>query len=213
MNLFLWQIKSDEINQLKAFFVADDAIEKITIWQKELFFWQKKVNLVSKSTLPSFWLRHIIDCAQIVPILKKLSPNNIADFGSGAGFPGLLLAILNYNVTLFEVDIKKALFLKEMIRKLDIANNCYVINERIEEYNESNEFDVITSRAMSDIANLLAISKNIMSAQTKLILLKGKSWQHEIMLAQNNYSFDYESINSVTEEQAKILLLTNVKEK
>ena len=82
------------------------------MFQKTLFKWQKSINLISKNTIKNTWERHFLDSAQLYKFVRGIE-GNIIDFGSGAGFPGLVLAIMGKkNIHLVEADYKKCVFLK-----------------------------------------------------------------------------------------------------
>ncbi|GHT97505.1 hypothetical protein FACS1894126_1670 [Alphaproteobacteria bacterium] len=98
----------------KNFNVSRETYEKLEIYKGLLFKWQNAVNLVSRGTLDDFWNRHIVDSSQIVDLM---SGNKILDIGSGAGFPGMVLAIYgNFGVACLDSDSKKCLFLEEVAR-------------------------------------------------------------------------------------------------
>ena len=99
--------------------VSRETMERLKIYQKLLEEWQKKINLVSSSTLPSLWKRHFEDSLQLLPYLPE-KKGSIIDLGTGAGFPGLVLAIVlpeKLKVTLVESDFKKCLFLETVSRE------------------------------------------------------------------------------------------------
>ena len=98
--------------------------------------WQKAVNLISSSTLETAWHRHIVDSAQLYPLIPNTA-SSLVDMGSGAGFPGLVLAILNKanngflkDIFLVESDLKKCLFLKEVSRQLSVPVTVLIICSR-----------------------------------------------------------------------------------
>ena len=117
--------------------------------------WQKRTNLVGPSTLADPWRRHILDAAQLCEHIP-LTARNLADLGSGAGLPGLILAILGVpNVTLVEADRRKAVFLREAARVTG-CTAVEIICERIEKLSIS--ADVITARALAPLAKLLGLA-------------------------------------------------------
>ena len=108
-------------NELK---FSESSIKKLRIYHDSILEFNKRYNLISKSTEKTIWFRHILDSAQIVRFLDSKSPNKIADFGSGAGFPGLVLAMMgNKNIHLVESDQKKCTFLREvaMLSETDVT--------------------------------------------------------------------------------------------
>ena len=116
--------------------------------------WQARVNLISPATLPDIWHRHIRDSAQLVPLLPGTAPS-IMDIGSGAGFPGLVLAIMTDSpVTLVESDQKKSIFLQTVIRECGVR--ATVLAQRVEAL-DPQDVDVITARALAPVDRLLAL--------------------------------------------------------
>ena len=144
--------------------------------------WQKVVNLISDNTIKEGWNRHVLDSAQLyflIPESKKI----LLDVGSGGGFPGLVFAILNKvlkgslkEITLVESDLKKSLFLEEVVRVLNLQ--VVVLNERIEKIQLRP--DVITARAFAPLDRLFLLLQKNVSRETILILPKGKSVDEEI---------------------------------
>ena len=173
--------------------------------------WQKAVNLVSNKTLPDLWKRHILDSAQLYPFLVGENIT-LVDMGSGAGFPALVLAILNKvnngpvkEMFLIESDTKKSLFLKEVIRELKL--NVHVLNKRIENVLDI-KADILTSRALSDLSDLLSLGKNFIHTQTTCLFLKGENYEKEI---KNCFiPCQIEKIKSITNSKGVILKITEV---
>jgi len=173
--------------------------------------WQKAVNLISKTTLDEIWTRHIMDSAQIYPLLPKTA-ETLVDLGSGAGFPALVLAILNKNqkgnlkqITLIESDTKKCLFLKEVARQLSLP--VQILNQRIEKV-QNLSADVVTARALASLNELLILGKNIITRDTTCLFLKGQTVQEEI----KNITFpcQIEKIKSITNSNSFIIKMTEV---
>ena len=139
--------------------------------------WQRRINLVANSTIVDAWERHILDSAQLV----KLYPPNtkkILDVGSGAGFPGLVLAIMgNVEVDLVESDQRKAIFLSTVIRALDLPAKVH--NQRIETLPNLAP-DVITARALAPVSKLMKLIENQISIETVCLFLKGASVEDEL---------------------------------
>ena len=139
--------------------------------------WQRRINLVANSTIVDAWERHILDSAQLV----KLYPPNtkkILDVGSGAGFPGLVLAIMgNVEVDLVESDQRKAIFLSTVIRALDLPAKVH--NQRIEKLPNLAP-DVITARALAPVSKLMKLIENQISIETVCLFLKGASVEDEL---------------------------------
>ncbi len=170
--------------------------EKFIKYENLLKQWSTKINLVAKSTLVDVRTRHIKDSAQ----LAKYIPRNvkIIDLGSGAGFPGVVLAILGWNVICIESIGKKTNFLTELKEQLDLPN-LTIVNDRIENFLsktpvKAGDF-VFTARAF---APLIKIFDYTHKTKCRLFLLKGREIESEILTAKSKYKFDYELYKSET---------------
>ena len=163
----------------KVFKESKQDIEK---YIKILLEWQKHVNLISKNTIPDLQKRHVLDSAQLWKYIPD-SSKTLTDVGSGGGFPGIVLGILNktagfpLKITLIESDSKKAIFLGEVNRQLKL--NLIILTERVEKV-ENLKSDVITARAFSELNQILILCQKIVSRETIWILPKGKEYQKEI---------------------------------
>ena len=187
----------------KQFNVSRETLEKFKLYETLLIKWQKKINLVAPSTVKDIWLRHFADSAQIKDNLSI--DDQIADIGAGAGFPGLVLAIFGFNVTLIESDQRKSMFLKTVMRALSLEN-CTVMNQRIEDVDQ--KFDVVTARALAPLDKLFDLSYPLIN-QGKLLFLKGANWQDEIDQLKN-YKYKMSAERSISSEDSTILIFENV---
>ena len=187
--------------------ITSEVSAKLKIYENQLLKWQKSINLVSANTLNDVKNRHFIDSLQIAGIVSREA--KILDIGSGAGFPGLVLAALGYEVDLIESDIKKSQFLKHVSREANIPVTIH--NLRIVSVNNL-EPDIITARALADLTKLLEITEKWWSINKKinLIFLKGKNTEIEIAEAQKIYQFDCDVYKSNTDPLGRILKLTNI---
>ena len=169
--------------------------------------WNKSINLISKKTVPEIWNRHILDSAQIFYANKK-SFKKWLDIGSGAGFPGLVVAILAQDkniggeTVLVESDKRKCVFLSTVKRELNL--NLTIINNRIESCDRQ-QADVISARALADLPSLLDLSFNHLSDNTTLIFSKGKSWKEELVAAEKTWNFSWEAVTSITDAKSVVL--------
>ena len=195
-------------------FVSRETYKKLCVFQKTLFKWQKSINLISKNTIKNTWERHFLDSAQLYKFVRGIE-GNIIDFGSGAGFPGLVLAIMGKkNIHLVESDYKKCVFLKEiaMLTETDITiHNC-----RIEDLGFIN-VDLITCRALASLSKLINyveifINKSLGEKQElpKLLFLKGKSYYSEVIELSKNKKICLEEYPSITDRNGKILYINKV---
>ena len=195
--------------------VSRETFEKLKLYHQSLIEWQGKMNLVSNSTLDTAWERHFADSAQ----LYKLIPENaktMVDIGSGAGFPGMVLAIMAegrtpyLKVTLVESIAKKTLYLK---RVKEITNtDVNILNRRIENLKEKT-FDVITARAVINLKDLLGYAHPLFRKNSICIFPKGKSHKEEIELARKEWFFDIETVPSEVSDESVILIIRNLVKK
>ena len=195
-------------------FVSRETYDRLCLFQKILIKWQKSINLISKNTIENTWERHFLDSAQLYKFVRDIE-GNIIDFGSGAGFPGMVLAIMGKkNIHLVESDYKKCVFLKEiaMLTETDITiHNC-----RIEELNFIN-VDLVTCRALASLKNLIHyvevfINKSFGERQKypKLLFLKGKSCFSEIIELNKIKKISFEEYPSITDKDGRILYISKV---
>ena len=151
----------------------DQFKEYLTLLEK----WQPKINLVAQSTLGHAWQRHILDSAQLAAFYPP-NTKHILDVGSGAGFPGLVLAIMGgVEVDLVESNQRKAVFLSTVIRLLGLPAKVH--NERIETLPNLSA-DVITARALAPVPKLMKLIENQITADNVCLFLKGASVEDEL---------------------------------
>lgn len=190
--------------------VSRETISLLEKFQSLVIEWQPKLNLISPKDLPNLWQRHIIDSIQLATHIASDCPAstpNCLDMGSGAGFPGIILSLLGYKLTLVEADAKKCVFLREAKRILGI--DCQIIHSRLEDV-QSNKYDVVTSRALANLTKLFEYSEKFVSRETILVLPKGKSWSEEIKDARANWEFEFKAKPSITSDDAKILVINHL---
>lgn len=191
---------------------SETAVRKLDMYVSLLNEWQQKMNLVSDSTLPVVWSRHVLDSAQLVFLLTD-KDKTILDLGSGAGFPSLVLACLkeDVQVTLTESDTKKCSFLQAVVDENKLKN-VTVVNDRIEKIKPFHP-DVITARALASLDKLIAYALPFMGNQTRCLFMKGKKANEELHGAKKKFTFDIEQKTSITSEEGRILILSKVRKK
>ena len=183
---------------------TDQSIDKLKMLETELLKANEKHNFISKSTETQIWSRHILDSAQLVKYIN-FKRGSLSDLGSGAGFPGLVLAIYNQNfnfhVKLYEKSPVKREFLDEMISKLKIKASLFsnVFVNKIES-------DYIISRAFKKLDEIIQVSREIAKKPHKLIVLKGQNAQEEAIKAFKSYKYSYKLEKSMTDEKSKIIV-------
>ncbi|MDW2995075.1 MAG: 16S rRNA (guanine(527)-N(7))-methyltransferase RsmG [Alphaproteobacteria bacterium] len=169
---------------------------KFEQYEEMLREWSGRMNLIAPSTLNNIQERHFADCAQLADVLPQNV--NIIDLGSGAGFPGVVLAILGWNVTCIESIGKKASFLTAVKEKLGLKN-LTIYHGRVEDFirhlpAKNNNF-VFTARAF---APLIKILDYVAKTKYRLFLIKGRQIETEINVAKQKYKFNYDLIPSKT---------------
>jgi 16S rRNA (guanine527-N7)-methyltransferase len=190
--------------------VSRETIEKFSRYAALLLKWQKVINLVGESTLDDLATRHFLDSAQLI----KHIPNKdirLVDMGSGAGFPGLVLAMLGMtDVHLVESDVRKATFLREVSR--ETSTKVTVYDDRVEDTHISG-VNIITARALAPLKDLLTMARKISDDNFDCLFLKGEKTEEELATAQKRWNFDVEIFPSVTDSDGKILYINNLKDK
>tara|TARA_A100001011_G_C13871159_1_gene659032 strand:- start:24 stop:635 length:612 start_codon:yes stop_codon:yes gene_type:complete len=179
-------------------------LEKLKKFTQMLLSENKKYNLIGKSTENVIWQRHILDSAQIVKFID-FSASLLVDLGSGAGFPGLVLAIFNKNpnfhVKLYEKSPVKRVFLKKVIKllsiKAEVENNIY---------DYPIEANIIVSRAFKKLEEILKISREMRKKPHKILVLKGKNAQEEINRLSLDANYSYKIKKSITNDDSKIII-------
>ena len=184
---------------------SDSSIDKLKLFSKTLILANKKHNFISKSTETALWHRHILDSAQLVKYID-FSAGSLADLGSGAGFPGIVLAIFNENidfhVKLYEKSPVKRKFLDIIVKKLDLKANIF---SNI--YQESIDASVIVCRAFKKLDQVIQVSREIIKVPHKLIVLKGENAQEELNKAFKRKKYDYKLEQSITNSKSKIVII------
>ena len=183
----------------------EKAIKKLKIFSNYLLNYNKRYNLISKSTESSLWHRHILDSAQIIKHLPK-NDLRIDDFGSGAGFPGIILSIYDqkdkFHVKLYEKSQVKRNFLckirDELNLKFDLQKDVY---------SDTIKTDIIVARAFKKLDKIMKISREIVKKPHKLIILKGQNAQEEANKAFKSHKYSYKLEESMTNKKSKIIIV------
>jgi len=202
------------MNELKAIEIlknglgfSDSSIKKLKKFHNYLLEYNKRYNLISKNTEKSIWIRHILDSAQIIKFIDTSKDINIVDFGSGAGFPGLIIALYNENVRfhvkLYEKSPVKRAFLSNIKKELDIKD----IDIENDVYGKEIAADVIVCRAFKKLEEILKISRETVKKPHKLIILKGKNAQSEINNVSLGSNYSYKLEKSITDHDSKIIIV------
>ena len=202
-------------NFMKKYNVSRETFELLKAYEASLVEWQNKFNLVSNSSLQDCWNRHFVDSAQLFKFIPE-GAKTLLDFGSGAGFPAMVLAVMvkektpYLKISLVESIVKKTLYLNEVkkICNLDVE----ILNQRIESLPKK-KVDVITSRAMASLKELLKYTQAFCSDKTVCIFPKGKKYAEEIEEAKKDWNFDCQVFDSETSDEGKILVIKHILKK
>ena len=201
--------------------VSRETMSMFDEYEKILKEWQKRFNLIGNSTVNKIWSRHFLDSALAYEGLKSLLVEknkksfSLIDVGTGAGFPGLVIALLfaetkiNCDIYLIESNQKKIKFLNAVIKSLNLR--VTVINNRVE--NENVKYDYIVSRAFAPLEKLLKLIQNIYDQKTTLILFKGKTWKKEVNIIKKNWNIGQllvKNNNDLNKSQGVLLVMTSL---
>ena len=184
---------------------TNESIEKLKKFINLILKENKNHNLIAKSTENQIWERHILDSAQLVKYID-FSSNSLADLGTGAGFPGLVLDIFNKNkafhVKLYEKSPVKRQFLIHTIKALSLR--AQVFGDIRDEVLDS---DIIVCRAFKKLDEVIQVSREIAKKPHKLMILKGQNAQEEINKSLKSEKYPYKLMDSITKKESKIILM------
>jgi 16S rRNA (guanine527-N7)-methyltransferase len=187
---------------------SPETTARLAAYRDLLLRWNTRINLISAETANEIDLRHIADCAQLQPLLPQDGP--IADLGSGAGLPGLVLAILEpeREIHLVESDKRKAAFLIEASAQLKLplvrVHVCRAENAKLP------PLSAITARALAPLMVLLPYAVDFLAPSGVAVFPKGKTAEKELTEAALGWHFTCERIPSTTNPEATILRLSNI---
>lgn len=193
--------------------VSRETLERLETLAELLVKWNPRINLVSKSTISDLWTRHILDSVQVLRSAPAKATHWV-DIGSGGGFPGLVVAMMcaepeaPQKVTLIESDQRKCAFLRTVLRETGVS--ATVITDRIEKADAQNA-DVLTARALADLSMLCEFAERHLLPTGTALFPKGARWEKELQSAQESWSFDCEVVKSITDPEAVILKIGELK--
>ncbi len=192
---------------LRGFGVTPEIEGRLSVYVDLLAKWNPKINLVGSKTLDDPWTRHILDSVQLRPFMPA-TPCTLVDLGSGAGLPGLILAILGVgDVHLVESDARKCVFLREAARVT--ATPVTIHNLRLEAL-PAIAADVVTARALAPLDELLPMVARFLKPAGRAVLLKGARWAEELTTAHKSWHMAVSDHPSVTDPAARILLVESL---
>jgi len=196
--------------------VSRETITSLKKYEDLLINANKNLNLVGKSTINDIWDRHFLDSAQVIDFIDK-NDKSLVDIGSGAGFPGIVLAILAKDrkiplkITLVEKSLKKVKFLKQTIHKLNL--NVQVLSINVIE--QANKFpnDVFVARAFKPLKIILKLMHKRTNNLKKFFVFLGKSGHEQLLQASKSWDIEYKHRMSVTSNDSLILEINKFKKK
>ena len=192
--------------------VSRETMGRFLAFEALLRKWQAKINLVGPATLDAFWDRHVADSLQLLELAPHEAKTWI-DLGSGAGFPGLIIAFSDQfegTVYLVESDKRKASFLQAALR--EVPARVVILNQRIEDVDagEIGPIDVVSARALAPMSKLLDLSSRFFYGQTIGLFPKGQNWESELIQASQKWMLRHEIYDSLTNSEARIIKLTQI---
>jgi 16S rRNA (guanine527-N7)-methyltransferase len=191
--------------------VSRETLERLRRYAETLAKWQKSINLVSPDSLKDVWRRHMLDSAQLRSFLPSWV-QSLADMGSGAGFPGLVLAIRGVpNVHLIESDARKCVFLSEAARAAGLTpgENPVIHKARLEDVRDL-RVDVVTARACAPLRQLLDYAEPFLRSDSICLFLKGGRVEEELTQAEKTWRMGVERFPSLSDPSGTILRMKQV---
>ena len=196
--------------------VSRETITSLKKYEEYLIKSNKTLNLIGKSTVNQIWIRHFLDSSQVIDFIGK-NEKDLIDLGSGAGFPGLITAILAkdrnipLNVKLIEKSPRKASFLKEIIKRLNLK--VQVLHLNVLENSTRLEADLIIARAFKPLKIILQILDKNTENWKKVFLFLGKTGQDELLQASKSWDIKYKQRMSVTSSDSVVIEINKLKKK
>ena len=196
--------------------VSRETITSLKKYEDLLIKANKNLNLIGNSTINTIWERHFLDSAQVIDFIDK-NDKSMLDLGSGAGFPGLVIAILAKDrkiplkIKLLEKSPKKIKFLKEIIKELNL--NVETVNQNILKDNIKLMEDVFIARAFKPLEVILKLIHNNAQNWKKIFIFLGKTGQQELLRASKNWNIEYKERVSVTSSDSLVMEIRKLNRK
>jgi 16S rRNA (guanine527-N7)-methyltransferase len=208
-------LRLDRERALGALSVSRETLARLDLYTALLVKWQRAINLIAPSTLGSVWTRHILDSAQIADLAPQ--HHHWVDLGSGAGFPGLVIAILAMDrkseaeIHLIESDQRKASFLMEAVRVTRAP--AIVHARRAEEVVASlaGHVTAVTARALAPLAKLLELAEPLLTKGADGFFPKGQALESELDKAQKLFEFEAQLVRSRTDQDGRIAVISKLR--
>ena len=196
--------------------VSRETIISLKKYEDSLINANKSLNLIGNSTIPEIWTRHFLDSVQVIDFIDK-NDKTLVDLGSGAGFPGLIIAIvlkdrkLPLKVKLIEKSPKKIKFLRKIINELDL--NVEAINQNLLEEKINFIDDVFVARAFKPLQIILQLIHSKAKNWKKIFIYLGKTGKNELLQASKSWDIEYKQRVSVTSSDSIVLEINRIKKK
>ena len=196
--------------------VSRETITSLKKYEDLLIKANKTLNLVGNSTIKEIWTRHFLDSVQVIDFIDK-NDNTLVDLGSGAGFPGLVLAItlkdrkIPLKIKLIEKSPKKVKFLRDLINKLQL--DVDIINRNVLEDSKKLLDDVFVARAFKPLKIILQLIHNKAKNWKKIFIFLGKTGKSELLQASKSWEIEYKQRVSITSDDSTIIEINRLKKK
>ena len=209
--------KSIQIDTFSRFIqVSRETITSLKKYEDLLIKANKSLNLIGNSTINQIWTRHFLDSAQVIDFVDK-NDKSLIDLGSGAGFPGLVIAIASKDrkipikIKLIDKSSKKVKFLKEIIKKLHL--NVEVLHQNVLEGSIKLEGDVLVARAFKPLNIVLKLIHNKAENWKKIFIFLGKTGKNELEQVSKSWDIQYKQRVSVTSNDSIVIEINKLKKK
>jgi 16S rRNA (guanine527-N7)-methyltransferase len=187
--------------------VSRETLARLEAYAALLTRWSARINLIGRGTVADLWRRHILDSAQLLQFVPERARSMI-DLGSGAGFPGLVLAILGVpGVELVEADSRKSAFLREAMRVTEVA---VILRPCRIEAVTPHRVDVVTARACAPLDRLLGLAEPFLAPDSECLFLKGERVEEELTLARKDWTMTASQYHSRSDPRGVVLRLQQV---
>ena len=211
--------KSIQIDTFNRFIqVSRETITSLKKYENLLIKSNKSMNLIGNSTINQIWTRHFLDSAQVIDFVNE-NDKSLTDLGSGAGFPGLVLAILlkdkkiPLKIKLIEKSPKKVKFLKDLISELHLHLDVEVVNQNILEDSKKLLEDIFVARAFKPLKIILQLIHNKAENWKKIFIFLGKTGRSELLQASKSWDIKYKQRMSITSSDSIVIEINKLKKK
>jgi 16S rRNA (guanine527-N7)-methyltransferase len=207
------ELHADRARALQLTPVSRETLTRLDGLVELLLQWQRTTNLVAASTLPNLWTRHVADSLQLLPLAPHA--RRWVDLGSGAGFPGLVIAAVladrpGAEIQLVESNNKKAAFLREAARRMSVPAVVHAV--RVEDFVEKSRTPVeaVTARALAPLVTLLRLAHPLLRSGAPGLFLKGQDVEAELDEATKYWDMSAELVASKTNARGRVLVVRNL---